>query len=67
MRAALVDEPMAQLHESAMPIWKFFSLAYRPVARAQGLVIVNALIQMMISDRHFSYARFAYEDALISR
>ena len=58
---------MAQLHECAMPIWRFFGLAYRPGARAQGLVIVNALIQMMISDRQFSYVRSAYEDALISR
>ena len=58
---------MAQLYECAMPIWKFFGLAYRPGAPAQGLVIVNALIQMMISDRQFSYARSAYEDALISR
>ena len=58
---------MAQLHECAMPIGKFFGSAERLGARAQGVVIVNALIQMMISDRQFSYARSAYEDALISR
>ena len=65
--AALVDEPMAQLHECAMPIGKSFGSADRPGARAQGVVRVNAWRQTITSDRQFSCARSAYEDARISR
>src|SRR6516164_607551 len=47
--AALVDEPMAQLHGCAMPIGKFFGSAYRLDARAQGVVRVHVWGQMVTS------------------
>src|SRR5215471_5874149 len=47
--AALVDEPMAQLHGCAMPIGKFFGSAYRLDARAQGVVRVHVWGQTVTS------------------
>ena len=50
--AALVDEPMAQLHGCAMPIGKFFGSAYRLDARAQGVVRVRVWGQTVTSVDH---------------
>ena len=47
--AALVDEPMAQLHGCAMPIGKFVGSAYRLDARAQGVVRVHVWGQTVTS------------------
>ena len=58
---------MAQLHERAMPIGKFFGSAERLGARAQGVVIVNARRHTITCDPQFGCARSAYEDARISR
>ena len=49
VRAALVDEPMAQPNERAMPIGKFFASAERLGARAQGVVRVNQRRQTITS------------------
>src|SRR5262245_21157194 len=49
---------MAQLHECAMPILKFFGSAERLVARAQGVVIVNARREMAAADRQPSLCAF---------
>jgi hypothetical protein len=65
--AALVDVPMAQLHERATPIEKFFGSAECLGSRAQGVVIVNARKQTVTSDHQLSCTRSAYEDARISR
>src|SRR5262249_46561763 len=43
------EEPMAQLHERAMPIGKFFVSAERLGARAQGVVRVNERRQTVTS------------------
>jgi hypothetical protein len=67
LRAAPVDEPMAQLHGCAMPIGKFFGSAERLGARAQGVVRVNVRRQKATYDHKFNYARSAYEGARISR
>jgi hypothetical protein len=47
--AALVDEPMAQLHERAMPIGKFLASAERLGAWAQGVVRVKERRQTVTS------------------
>jgi hypothetical protein len=58
---------LAQLHECATPIGKFFGSAERLGARAQGVVIVNARRETAAADRQFSCVRSAEEDVWISR
>jgi hypothetical protein len=58
---------MAQLHECAMPIGKFFSSAYCPDARAQGVVIVGARNGSTAAVRIFSYAPSASQGHCVPR